>query len=65
MYSYYKYMYHLVPAFIIDLYLRAINRTPRLMKLYEKVHKFAHVLEHFTTNQWTFENKNMRTLHEK
>lgn len=29
LYEYYKFLYHLVPAFLIDTYLRAIRRTPR------------------------------------
>lgn len=61
-YEYYKFLYHLVPAFLIDTYLRVIRRTPRIMDLYRKVHKFAGVISYFANNRWHFEKDNMRSL---
>ncbi|XP_035787730.1 fatty acyl-CoA reductase wat-like isoform X1 [Anopheles albimanus] len=65
MYEFYKLLYHLLPAFLIDTYLRAIRRTPRIMDLYRKVHKFATVIEYFANGKWTFENENMRSLRDR
>lgn len=62
LYEYYKFLYHLVPAFLIDTYLRAIRRTPRIMDLYRKVHKFATVISYFANGRWHFEKENMREL---
>ncbi|XP_058060623.1 fatty acyl-CoA reductase wat-like isoform X1 [Anopheles bellator] len=64
-YEFYKLLYHLLPAFLIDTYLRAIRRTPRIMDLYRKVHKFATVIEYFANGRWSFENENMRSLRER
>ncbi|XP_050072868.1 uncharacterized protein LOC126560962 [Anopheles maculipalpis] len=65
MYEFYKLIYHLLPALLIDTYLRVIRRTPRVMDLYRKVHKFATVIEYFANGRWTFENDNMKSLREK
>ncbi|XP_055611244.1 fatty acyl-CoA reductase wat-like [Uranotaenia lowii] len=62
MYEYMKFLYHLVPAFLIDTYLRLIGRTPRVMDLYRKVHKFAAVISYFANGKWNFEKSNMRSL---
>ncbi|XP_063701920.1 fatty acyl-CoA reductase wat-like [Culicoides brevitarsis] len=59
---YCKLMYHFLPAFFIDIWLRVIGRTPRLLNLYKKVHKFSTVLEYFSMNTWKFEGTNMREL---
>uniref|UniRef100_A0A336LKJ3 Fatty acyl-CoA reductase n=1 Tax=Culicoides sonorensis TaxID=179676 RepID=A0A336LKJ3_CULSO len=61
-YWYCKVMYHFVPAFLIDIWLRIIGRTPRLWNLYKKVHKFSTVLEYFSMNTWKYDNTNMREL---
>ncbi|XP_058458774.1 fatty acyl-CoA reductase wat-like [Malaya genurostris] len=65
LFEYYKFLYHLLPAFLIDLYLRAIGRTPRIMDLYRKVHKFATVISYFANGRWHFEKENMKGLIEK
>uniref|UniRef100_A0A182JDN0 Fatty acyl-CoA reductase n=1 Tax=Anopheles atroparvus TaxID=41427 RepID=A0A182JDN0_ANOAO len=65
MYEFYKLLYHLLPAFLIDTYLRAIRRTPRIMDLYRKVHKFATVISYFANGRWEFESDNMKMLRER
>uniref|UniRef100_A0A182UB34 Fatty acyl-CoA reductase n=1 Tax=Anopheles melas TaxID=34690 RepID=A0A182UB34_9DIPT len=65
LYEFYKVIYHLLPALLIDTYLRVIRRTPRVMDLYRKVHKFATVIEYFANGRWTFENDNLKSLREK
>jgi hypothetical protein len=34
MFAYYKIFYHILPALVMDTYLRLINRTPRFVELF-------------------------------
>ncbi|XP_034946741.1 fatty acyl-CoA reductase wat-like [Chelonus insularis] len=59
------FLYHLLPAAIIDAGLFITGRKPQVLNIYKKIHKFLHVITYFSTNQWTFGNKNVRRLWNK
>ncbi|XP_058809405.1 fatty acyl-CoA reductase wat-like [Phymastichus coffea] len=60
--SVYVVFLHLVPAFIIDTFTIFLRRKPRLLKMYEKIHKFIGVISYFSTNQWEFTNNNVQDM---
>lgn len=57
-----KLFYHFLPALIIDTFLKLNNKKPKLLKVYRKVNKFSEVLAFFTTNDWDFDDGNMKQL---
>lgn len=56
---------HLLPAFIVDTVCICLGQKPRLMKMYQKIHKFTNVISHFCTNEWVFTNENVRLLFDR
>uniref|UniRef100_A0A182JFZ0 Fatty acyl-CoA reductase n=1 Tax=Anopheles atroparvus TaxID=41427 RepID=A0A182JFZ0_ANOAO len=54
--------YHLLPALLFDAVLRVRGHRPRVLKLYQKVHRFSAVLRFFTNNEWRFRNERMRAV---
>lgn len=43
---------HIIPAVIVDAISICFGREPRLLKIYEKIHKFSSVISFFCTNRW-------------
>lgn len=43
---------HLLPALIMDAMSYCVGQPPRLLKAYEKIHKFSNVISFFCTNEW-------------
>ncbi|OXU23345.1 hypothetical protein TSAR_015221, partial [Trichomalopsis sarcophagae] len=60
--SIYVFFLHLIPAFIIDTLTICIGRKPKLLKMYEKIHKFSSVLSYFSTREWNFTNNNVQDM---
>ncbi|XP_064536696.1 fatty acyl-CoA reductase wat-like [Drosophila montana] len=56
--------YHLLPAYIIDLYLRLRGQKPRMVAIYQKIHRNMDVIQHFMINNWSFETFNTDRLWE-
>ncbi|KAH8413777.1 hypothetical protein KR222_007982 [Zaprionus bogoriensis] len=56
------FFYHLLPGFFIDLILRLSGKKPRLMKVYNMVHKQMYVLRPFATTNFSFDLKNTEGL---
>ncbi|XP_058122959.1 fatty acyl-CoA reductase wat-like [Anopheles ziemanni] len=54
--------YHLLPALLFDAVLKLRGQRPRVLKLYQKVHRFSAVLRFFTNNEWRFRNGRMRAV---
>ncbi|XP_060645561.1 fatty acyl-CoA reductase wat-like [Drosophila nasuta] len=50
--------YHTLPGYAIDLVLRLQGQKPRMIKLYQKVHKSMNALSYFGTRFWTYETIN-------
>ncbi|XP_064536697.1 fatty acyl-CoA reductase wat-like [Drosophila montana] len=47
--------YHLLPAYMVDLYLRLRGQKPRMVAIYQKIHRNMDVIQHFMINNWSFE----------
>lgn len=43
---------HLLPGLLMDFFLMCAGRRPRLLKFYQKIHKFSSVISFFCTNEW-------------
>lgn len=52
----------LLPAIFIDLLLKAVGRKPMLVKLQRRIYTALTALIYYTTQEWTFENKNFLLL---
>nr|XP_024217276.1 fatty acyl-CoA reductase wat-like [Halyomorpha halys] len=53
---------HNLPALIVDTGLFLMNKKPRAMNIYRKIHKLEDLLSFFAMNQWDFERDNTKTL---
>ncbi|KAH8298433.1 hypothetical protein KR044_002655 [Drosophila immigrans] len=52
------FLYHTLPGYAIDLVLQLRGQKPRMIKLYQKIHKNMDALSYFGTEIWTFETTN-------
>lgn len=48
----YVFFLHVIPAFLFDTISLCLRKKPRLLKIYEKIHKFSSVISFFCTNKW-------------
>lgn len=62
---FYRVVYHLLPALLVDAVLLCLWRKPRMLAMYRKIHKFSGVIEYFATREWRFTNANVKLLWEK
>ncbi|KAL8601936.1 hypothetical protein ACOMHN_008428 [Nucella lapillus] len=53
---------HLLPAYLMDAYLRLVGRRPMFVRIQDKLWKAVNSLEYFTSNQWHFRNDNIFML---
>ncbi|KAJ6668447.1 hypothetical protein lerEdw1_011929 [Lerista edwardsae] len=53
---------HKVPAFLYDLYLMLTGRKPRMMKIFNRLHRSMMLLEYFTSRTWEWSSDNMNML---
>jgi len=60
-----KYIFHSGPAHLVDTYSRLVGAKPVMVKICNKINKAAAALEYFTTNEWTWINKNVISLQEE
>ncbi|XP_030371707.1 fatty acyl-CoA reductase wat-like [Scaptodrosophila lebanonensis] len=58
------FFYHVIPGYAIDLILRLRGKRPRMVKLYEKIHKNFELLGPFVDRSWKFQTTNMQRLWE-
>lgn len=56
---------HLLPAHILDFYLRLKGKPALMVGIQAKLHKAATCLEYFSTKQWNFRDDNVRQLGEQ
>lgn len=50
---------HFLPE---GIYVNEICVASRLVKMYEKINKFANVISYFTTREWKFTNDNVQDM---
>ncbi|KAF4518170.1 hypothetical protein B566_EDAN007861 [Ephemera danica] len=55
---------HELPARALDLASAALGRPQKMMKMYAKIDKFNDLMSYFTTRQWNFTDRNVRTLYQ-
>ncbi|XP_015271252.1 PREDICTED: fatty acyl-CoA reductase 1-like [Gekko japonicus] len=53
---------HRVPALLYDLYLRLTGRKPRMMKIFNRLHRTMTLLEYFTSRTWEWSSDNVNML---
>ncbi|KAJ8916661.1 hypothetical protein NQ315_000306 [Exocentrus adspersus] len=53
---------HVIPALLVDAALMCAGKSPKMMKIYAKIHKFSTVISYFCTRQWVFKSENVRRL---
>lgn len=53
---------HLLPAYLMDAYLRLVGRRPMFVRIQDRLWKAVNTLEYFTSNQWNFRNDNIFML---
>lgn len=54
---------HLLPALIMDSMSYCVGQPPRLLKAYEKIHKFSNVISFFCTNEWVSRRRTHAAQH--
>lgn len=57
-----KYLLHWAPAYIIDSLAWITGGKPTLVKIQSRLNKAAECLEYFTTQEWEFDDENVRAL---
>ncbi|CAF1275718.1 unnamed protein product [Rotaria sordida] len=57
-YFYLRFLQEVLPAFILDCYMRLIGRKPIFSKICDKIYKNVRTLDFFTTHSWVFPNDN-------
>ncbi|XP_041072312.1 fatty acyl-CoA reductase 1 isoform X2 [Carcharodon carcharias] len=53
---------HKAPALVYDLYLRLTGQKPRMMKIFNRLHKSMMLLEYFSSKSWDWSSDNMNML---
>jgi len=61
-YFYLRLTQELLPAFVLDCYMRISGRKPIFFKLTEKIYKSVRTLDFFTSHSWVFPNDNSLAL---
>lgn len=56
---------HMLPAHILDFFLRLKGKPTIMVGIQSKLHKAAKCLEYFSTHQWNFRDDNVRRLGEQ
>nr|XP_050868832.1 fatty acyl-CoA reductase wat-like isoform X4 [Vespula vulgaris] len=59
------YILHLLPALIVDTFALCVGKQPRLLKIYNKIHKHSDLLGIFATTEWRFTNERWNELLKK
>lgn len=53
---------HKAPALLYDSYLRLTGRKPRMMKIFNRLHKSMMLLEYFSSQSWEWSSDNVNML---
>ena len=60
--NYYLTVSHMIPAYIIDLSYSLFGKPPRMVKIYNKLHRLLQTISFFTTQSWEWTYKNLDML---
>lgn len=58
----FSFLYHLLPAALVDFVLLICGKKPKLLDTYRKIHKLCDVLSYFTNRVFKFHNNNVNNL---
>ncbi|KAK3753857.1 hypothetical protein RRG08_006244 [Elysia crispata] len=58
LHDYWTCVSHLFPAYLCDVAFRLMGKKPRMVKLYNKLHRSIDCLKFFTCNEWQWSNSN-------
>lgn len=58
LHDYWTCVSHLFPAYLCDVAFRLVGKKPRMVKLYNKLHRSIDCLKFFTCNEWQWSNSN-------
>ncbi|XP_017076550.2 fatty acyl-CoA reductase wat [Drosophila eugracilis] len=64
LYPFAAFFYHTLPAYFFDLALWMSGRKPRLVRVYQKIHKTLGILGPFACKSWQFDMRNTDQLRE-
>ncbi|XP_019879594.1 fatty acyl-CoA reductase wat-like [Aethina tumida] len=53
---------HYIPALIVDGALLCVGKSPMMLKVYRKIHKFSSVISYFCTRNWTFHSQRINRM---
>ncbi|KAF5284905.1 hypothetical protein FQA39_LY16860 [Lamprigera yunnana] len=53
---------HILPAAICDFALLCVGKSPRLLKIYKKIHRFTAVISYFCTRNWNFKSSRYQCI---
>ncbi|XP_063924899.1 fatty acyl-CoA reductase wat-like [Zophobas morio] len=56
---------HYLPAILVDGALLCMGKSPKMLRIYKKIHKFTSVISYFTTQDWIFKSQRIRRMLEK
>jgi len=56
------FLYHIVPAMVVDTAACFIGKRTNLLKITRKVDRFAELISYFATRQWLFSNTNVQEM---
>lgn len=59
------FLYHYLPGFLVDIYLKMAGHKLRLFKIYNMIWINFNVLEYFFKRNYSYEDYNMRRLYEQ
>lgn len=62
MFMFLCFLFHTIPALLVDIVLVALNKQPKALKVYKKIHKFSDVISYFSLRSWNFANDNVNSL---
>ncbi|XP_058799232.1 putative fatty acyl-CoA reductase CG5065 [Phymastichus coffea] len=62
LYNLYIFLLHLMPAYCIDVAIRAIGQKSRLLTAYDKLHTMVDLVYYFSTNIWLYKDENVHDL---
>ncbi|KAL3270689.1 hypothetical protein HHI36_021217 [Cryptolaemus montrouzieri] len=57
-----QYFLHWAPAYVMDYFLHLTGGKPMMIRIQNKLSKAAVCLEYFTTNEWKFDDENVKNL---
>jgi fatty acyl-CoA reductase len=62
LHEYWTCVSHLFPAYLCDIAFRLMGKKPRMVRLYNKLHRSIECLKFFTLNEWHWANSNQYML---